>query len=105
MKYAKIDIAGTGNEVVITAAPGKKLRILDYIVASGFNTVLTWKSSSGTALSGQMHIAANGNIVAVGGYPTPAGMFGLFETLPGEGLVLDADKACGGHLTYQEIAI
>ena len=105
MKYAVIAAAGTGDSVVIPPAPGKKLRVLDYIVASAFNTVLTWKSSGGSALSGEMHIASNGNLVAVGGYQTPAGMFGLFETLPGEGLVLNCDKACGGHLTYQEISV
>jgi len=105
VKYAKIAINGTGDEVVIPGIAGKKLRILDYIVASGNNAILTWKSSGGTELSGQMHVAANGNLVAVGGYQTPAGMFGLFETLPGEGLLLNSDKACGGHLTYQEISV
>ena len=105
MKYAVVAATGTGDETIIPAVSGKKLRVLDYIVASAFNTVLTWKSSGGVALSGQMHIASNGNLVAVGGYQTPAGMFGLFETLPNEGLVLNADKACGGHLTYQEIGV
>lgn len=105
MKYAKIDVAGTGNETIIPAVAGKKFRVLDYLVTSAFNAVVQWKSNTGTALSGTMHIASNGNIVAVGGYPTPAGMFGLFETNPGEPLVLDADKACGGHLTYQEISV
>jgi hypothetical protein len=105
MKYAKIDINGTGNEVVVAGVAGKKIRVLDYIVSSAFNAVLTWKSNSGSALSGAMHVASNGNLVAVGGYQTPAGMFGLMETAAGEGLVLDADKACGGHLTYQEISV
>ena len=105
MKYAKIDVAGTGNETIIPAVAGKKFRVLDYLVTSANNATVAWKSSAGTALSGDMHIASNGNIVAVGGYPTPAGMFGLFETLPGEGLLLDATHACGGHLTYQEISV
>lgn len=105
MKYAKIDVAGTGNETVITGVAGKKIRVLDYLVTSGSNASVTWKSTSGTAHSGALKIAANGNIVAVGGYPTPAGLFGLFETVAGEGLVLDANVACGGHLTYQEINV
>lgn len=105
MKYTKVDIAGTGNETVIPAVAGKKIRVLDYLVTSGNNAAVVWKSTGGTALSGTMHIASNGNIVAVGGYQTPAGMFGLFETLPGQGLVLDSAQPCGGHLTYQEISV
>lgn len=105
MKYAKIDLAGTGDEVVITGVAGKKFRVLDYAITSPNNATIQWKSGGGSQLSGTMHISANGSIVAVGGYQTPAGMFGLMETVSGESLLIDSSHACGGHLTYQEIGV
>ena len=57
-------------------------------------------------MSGTLYMGTHGSVVGVAGYQLPSGMFGLFETLPGEGLVLsNSAGSVGGHLTYNYIAV
>jgi hypothetical protein len=107
MKYAVISATAAGDTIVIAGVAGKKIRVLDYILTSNNNIDIQWKSTGGTALSGVMYVGAHGWISAVGGYQTPAGMFGLFEVPADEGLVIDlgASHPVGGHLTYQFIGV
>jgi len=98
-KFAKIDVASSGDNTIVSAVTGKKIRVLQYSLVCGAATTVQWKSSGGTTLSGDMQFAANGGISC------PFSPVGLFETASGEGLVLNlsAANAVSGHLCYIEI--
>jgi len=98
-KFAKIDVASSGDNTIVSAVTGKKIRVLQYSLVCGAETTVQWKSSGGTTLSGDMQFAANGGISC------PFSPVGLFETASGEGLVLNlsAANAVSGHLCYIEI--
>lgn len=107
MKYAAITASASGNTVVITAVAGKKIRILDYLLTTNAAVNVTWKSSGGSSISGILYLGTNAVVTAVGGYQLAGGLFGLFETLPDEGLTinLSGSVAVGGHITYSEVAV
>ena len=98
IKYAVIDHASSGDNTLVAAAgAGKKIRVLSYaIVAAGAVTVRFESGASGTALTGQMSLAANGGIAC--GYNEG----GWFETLANQLLNLELGGAVSvdGHLSY-----
>ena len=81
VKYAVITATTTsGDNTIVAAVTGKKLRVLNYVVASSGNSTITWESNNSTALSGVINTQAMDQLVA--GY-TPDGHF---ETISGEPL-------------------
>lgn len=100
VKYAVIDHASSGDNTLVAAVTGKKIRVLAYtLIASGAVTVRFESGASGTALSGQMSLASNGGVSA--GYLPD----GHFETAAGALLNLELGGAVSvdGHLTYVEV--
>jgi hypothetical protein len=98
-KFASISSSATGDNTIVAAVSGKKLRVLKYtIVASGL-IAAKFRSSSGTDLTGPMTLGANSG---VGGAFCPVGHF---ETIAGDALVLNLSAAVSvaGHLTYVEV--
>ena len=60
VKYKIIDNALSGDNEIIALVPGKKIRVLAYsIVSAGAATARFESSAGGTALTGQMTIAAS----------------------------------------------
>lgn len=104
MQYAKIDTATSGANTIVAAVPNRSIRVLNYLAVAGGTVTLTWKSAS-TALSGAMPLVVNNALSAVGNGQAPSGHVGLFETAPGEALVLTLSAAVqvSGHLAYQVI--
>lgn len=100
IKYAVIDHAVSGNNMLVTAVTGKKIRVLSYafIVAAAV-TVRFESGADGTALTGQMQFAANGGISC------PFNEAGWFETGVSALLNLELSGAISvdGHLSYIEI--
>ena len=98
IKFKVIDCASTDN-TIIAAVTGKKLRVLAYVlVVTGAATARFESATAGTALTGQMSLAANGGIAA------PFNPAGWFETVAGELLNLELSaNGADGHLIYQEI--
>ena len=98
-KFVKIDVASSGDNTIVSAVEGKKIRVLQYALVCSDAVTVQWKSSGGTALSGAMSFAANGGISC------PFSPVGLFETAIGEGLVLNLSAAVqvSGHLVYVEV--
>ena len=96
-KYAKIDVASAGDNTIVAAVTGKKIRVLQYALVVAAETTVIWKSGT-TAITGDMTFAANGGI------STPFSPIGLFETAAGEALVLNlsASNPVSGHLVYTE---
>lgn len=101
IKYAVIDHAASGDNTIVTGVTGKKIRVLSYtIVAAGAVLVRFESGASGTALTGQMSLAANGGISAAfneGGH---------FETAAGAllNLELGGVVSVDGHLSYIEVS-
>lgn len=92
-KFAKFD-ASAGSTTVVAAVAGMVIRVVKCtLVVSGAATAV-WKSNT-TAITGTVSLAANGGISD--GY-TPVG---LFQTVPGDPLVLTLTTSGGaGYLTY-----
>lgn len=98
IKFAIIDGASTDNTVV-AAVVGKKIRVLAYVLVVTGAATARWESGAGgTALSGQMSLAANGGVSA------PFNPAGWFETAAGSLLNLELSaNGADGHVVYQEI--
>jgi len=100
IKYAAIDAATSGDNTLVAAVEGKKIRVLDYVfIAAGTVNVRFESGASGTALTGQMNFIANTG-VAPGFTP-----IGHFETAAGALLNLELSGAVSvdGHLAYIEV--
>ena len=100
VKYAVIDNATAGDNSIVAAVDGKKIRVLSYaLVAAAAVTVRFESGAGGTALTGQMSFAANG------GVSCPFNEGGWFETAAGAALNLELGGAVSvdGHLSYIEV--
>lgn len=97
-KFAVISASASGDNTVVSAVTGKKIRVLHYSLVCAAAVTLTWKSGT-TAISGGMAFGTNNGI------STPYSPQGLFETASGQALVLSlsTDASVGGHLTYIEV--
>lgn len=106
MKTAKIDLTTAGDQTIVAGIPGKKIRVLAYIVNISNNSYIQWKSGS-TAISGQMHMTGGSSIAIHLGDQWPAGGLPVLLTEPGESLILNVGGAVtvGGHITYVETLV
>jgi len=100
-QYSVIDAATLGDNTLVAAVAGKSIRILAaFMVASGGAITARFESGAGgTALTGLMDLAADGQLVL------PFNGFGWFETAAGAllNLELSAATAVAGALVYEEI--
>jgi len=98
-KFAKIDFASSGDNTIVAAVGGKKIRVLQYLFIVVVAQTITWKSGASTALSGVM------SVDALSGVNSPHCPLGLIETAVGEALVLNAggSNQTSGHLVYIEV--
>ena len=97
LQYASVDAASSGDNTLVAAVAGKRIRVLSlFLVASGAVTVAFESSASGTALTGDMNVGANGNVVM------PFNPEGWFQTVAGELLNMELGGATSvdGCLTY-----
>ena len=97
LQYASVDAAASGDNTLVAAVTGKKIRVLSlFAVASGAVTVAFESGASGTALTGQMNVGANGNITM------PFNPEGWFETAAAALLNMELGGATSvdGCLTY-----
>jgi len=97
-KYQPVSASGSGDNPIVSAVTGKKIRVLHYVVSASGSVNWKWKSGASTDLTGLSYGVANTNLSAV----SPAG---LFETAAGQplNLNLSAAVAVGGHVTYCEV--
>lgn len=99
-KFAIIDAASSGDNTIVSAVNPKKLRVLSlFVVAAAAVTVRFESGAGGTALTGQMVLAANG------GFALPFNPVGWFETASNTLLNLELSGAVSvdGSLTYVEV--
>jgi hypothetical protein len=99
-KFAVIDVASSGDNTLVAAVVGKKIRVLSlFLVAAGAVNVRLESGAGGTALTGQMNLAANG------GFVLPPNVLGWCETASNTLLNLELSGAVSvdGALTYVEV--
>lgn len=99
IKFKDVAADGIGDNTVIAAVPGKKLRILGYLLVSSLGLSVTLKSSGGKLLSGAMSISTNQSLSYSGGFEAPA-----TETDVGEAFVVNNSILANvrGHVAYIE---
>jgi uncharacterized protein YgiB involved in biofilm formation len=93
--YAVIAASSSGDNAIVAAVTGKRIRVLAYALIANAAVNAKWRSAS-TDVTGLLYLAANGGVAA--GFE---GM-GCFQTAAGEALNLNLSGAVavGGHLTY-----
>lgn len=99
-KYAAIDAATSGDNTLVAAVSGKKIRVLAvFLVAAGTVNVRFEGGAGGTALSGQMNLVANT------GFVLNYNPVGWFETAVTTLLNLELSGAISvdGSLVYIEV--
>lgn len=99
-KSAVIAASSAGDNTLVAAVAGKRIRVisLSLVASGGANSIRFESGASGTALTGVMDIADNGQ------YTLNFNPSGHFETAKGAllNLELSAATAVGGVLTYIE---
>lgn len=100
IRRVAIDHATSGDNTLVAAVSNTKIRVLAVcLIAAGAVTARFESGAAGTALTGQMNIAANG------GFVLPFNPVGWFETAASDLLNLELSGAVSvdGVLVYQEI--
>jgi len=95
---AQISAASIGDNTVVAAIPGKRIKVIGYALVSTSANTIRWKSGAAANLSGAMALAANGGLSSPSDKNTVE-----FETAVGEALVLNLTGATnvGGHVVYK----
>lgn len=99
-KFVTIAASSSGNNTLIAAVAGKKIRVLSYTLVAASSVTATFQNgASGTAISGIMSFAANG------GVSVPFSPVGHFETSISTllNLSLSGAVSVAGHLCYVEV--
>ena len=100
IKYAKIDAASSGDNTLVAAVTGLKIRVLAaFMVSAGTVNVRFEDGAGGTALTGQMNLVANS------GFTLPFNEVGWFETTAATllNLELSGEVSVDGCLVYVEV--
>lgn len=98
-KFAVISESSSGNNEVVAAVSGKKIRVLQWIVSASAAVNFKWRTAS-TDITGLFYASAAG--AGAGGAFCPVGHF---ETADDEALNLNLSGAVavGGSVVYVEI--
>lgn len=102
VKFAAIDGALNGDNTLVAAVTGKKIRVLGcFAIMTGTAVTIRFESGAGgTALTGQMTPTQGG------GFVLPFSPVGWFETAAGSllNLELGGAQSVDGSLVYIEVA-
>lgn len=103
MKYAAVNVSTQGDNTIVAAVAGKRIRVVGYALSWATTNQVKFRSGlAGTDLTGQLYgVATTFAHVA----PPPLeydGPEGYFQTNTGEALVLNLSLAgaIGGHVLY-----
>lgn len=99
-KFAVINATSSGNNNLVSAVAGLRIRVLDMFLVSDTAVSLRFDSNpGGTAITGSLPIDLKG------GFVLPFNPVGWFETARGQSLSLNLSLQAnvGGALTYIEI--
>lgn len=100
MYSALINISSAGEHMLVPAIPGKRIRVVNYVLTSDKDAAVFFNSGF-NPLTGPLYIK-NSPVMAFAGQLFPAGALMLFQTNVGEGLNLTSaiDSNVAGHLVY-----
>jgi hypothetical protein len=98
-KFAVIAASASGDNTLVSAVGGKKLRVLNYVLMSNGTVNAKFQSSTAGDITGLLYLVANT------GASSSFNPVGHFETVSGEALELNLSGAIavGGHLSYVEV--
>ncbi len=99
-RLSSIAVAASGDNTIVAAVTGKKLRVLSLVLVSTAKQTVAFESGAGgTALTGDMELAANAALVL------PFNPEGWFETAASAllNLELPGTDAVAGCLSYVEV--
>lgn len=98
-KFKKIDCSSSGDNEIVAAVSGKKIRVLSWDVSPSDVVNFKWRTAS-TDITGLYYAANAGN-----GVSKPYSPVGYFETVADEALNLNlsAAEAVGGSVVYVEV--
>lgn len=102
-KFANIAIASSGDNIIVAAVSGKKIRVLNGFMISNGTVVAYFVDGANTAIAGD---GTNGiSLIANSGFSLPFSPVGWFETGSGQSLDINLDGAVivGGSLAYIEV--
>lgn len=99
-KSVALSATSDGNNTVVAAITGKKIRVKGYVLNVNAAGTVQWKSGTSTALSGAMELVDGGGVSA----PLAGPKDGFwFETASGEALVITTAAGVDalGHVAYE----
>lgn len=99
-KFASINASSSGDNTLVSAVVGKKIRVLKYRIIPASDVAVRWYSgAAGTALTGSMSLAGKA------GDSGAEAIFGHFETASNTALVLNLGSAVqvSGYVVYAEV--
>lgn len=104
MPYAPINASASGDNTVVAAVSGRKIRVQNYTAVAAASVSVTWKSGA-NLISGAMPFAANGGAAPAAGGPNANGSDGILECNLGEALIMNLSGAVlvAGHVKYELI--
>lgn len=97
-QYAPIAVSSSGNNTIVAAVTGKRIRVLAYtLIANGTVNAKFQSGAGGTDITGLKYLVANSGLVC------QQGQDGWMQTAPGEllNLNLSGAVAVGGELVYE----
>lgn len=100
-KFVRVNATADGDNTVVAAVSGKKLRVIGYAISATAAGVATFQDTAGTpVVFASFPLAANGGVVYDGGPECPA-----FETASGAGIEINCatGQDITGHMTYLEL--
>jgi hypothetical protein len=102
-QFANIAVAGSGDNIIVAAVSGKKLRVVSGFMIAAGDIDVYFVDGADTALVGD---GTNGiDLAANSGFTMPFNPVGWFETGSGQSLDLNLSAAIrlAGCLTYIEV--
>lgn len=100
--HVAVSAENDGDNTVVAAVTGKKLRVLGYALTVDVAGLVTLQDSAGSpVVHGKLRLAAGTPAVYDGGFDCPA-----FETAAGVALEINnpAGTNTYGHITYLEVS-
>lgn len=101
MKFASVSASSSGDNTIIAAVANKRIKVLHYTLGCDQNADILFKSAS-TAITGKLYFGASSSFGTGYGASSPSGFVPVFQTEPGEALVMNINgaKTISGHMTY-----
>jgi hypothetical protein len=105
MASAPINVSTAGPNTVIAGQPGRRIRVLGYVLVASAAGTAQWQDGGGAVLSGPMALAVGQSLTAPDTAPIVGSERGWFLTGNSQSLVLSlaGGAALAGHVLFDFI--